>query len=146
MISEHFEQNLILGFLGAVEHETDHYIQEHKGKSRFTIFPQPEEEQWTNYSLIEDLNDFKSFDGLEALVDKLFAEFSDQDHLFVMTDGALLKNVRFYIARGLSTLAEAQEWKNVVGLEHILYSSSNPDEFQINTENGQVFFVPNIKK
>ena len=90
--------------------------------------------------MVEDTEDVTKFDGLEKLVDKLFEEYTADDHLLVFIDGQTVKGVRFYIARGLFSLKEMVEYKDIVGLEHGVFCSTHPDKFKVN-EDGEVFFV-----
>ncbi len=140
MLSESYEQNLKEGFCDAVIDEITHFQVEHGGGKVHTAFAvPPSSEEYFNYFLIEDLDESVGYDKLEDLVDKLLSEFSPGDFLGAIINGATPQNVKFNIVRGFFSLKEALEYKDTVGIRHIIFCRTNPDKFRI-SEHGDILY------
>lgn len=140
MLSESYEQNLKEGFMEAVMEEIDHFLTQHGGGKIQTAFAvPPSSEEYFNYFLVEDLDEGVGYDGLEDLVNKMMAEFVPGDFLGVTVNGNTVKAVKFNIARGFFSLKEAVEYKDTKGINHIIFSRTNPDKFKI-SDDGNILY------
>ena len=134
MLSEVYEKGLKSGFTNAVIDEINNILINYNGTVMIPFYIHPPDREMFNYYLLESTDEFTKYDKVEPLIDKLFSEFNTGDHLCALIDGKNLSSVKFYIGRGMFSLSEALEYKDIVAINHLIYSDIMMDNFMIANE------------
>lgn len=131
----------------SIQEEVEHFLVDlGGGKALMPFYTDMNDSANYSYFLIEDLDAFSGFDKLEQLVEKYLETFSDGDHLTAVIDGKTVKSVKFYIARGLTTLNSViEEYAATVAINHKIFSRLAWDGFRI-SENGKDIIYFSEKK